>query len=1442
MRFCTTMIMLMITALLYGQAGSAPKGVPSKVIALEKAGVTFKQVQPFSETIEPSRMETIDEVKASGWGLVPDPKALGFIQEQKPTWLDVQIPHYQGGFLTLRVYQVQIGTPDFEIRYSDGTKSFEVPGVHYRGMIKGDANSLVALSFFDDHVMGFVSDASGNHNLGPFEPRQDRNIHIYYNDRDLAKYNTFSCDTEDTMPSEKEHFEPMESGGRSPGDCVKIWWEVDNTIVINKGSVALATAWMTGVANETYTLYANESLEMVTSVMNVWATPSPYTGNSSSARLSSFQNLNGVLNGDLAHYVDLNGYGGIAAGFSGICNANYDQNMCYSGLQTTYNNVPTYSWTIMVCTHEMGHLLGSRHTHACVWNGNNTAIDGCAGFVEGGCPLPGQPAGGGTIMSYCHQNVGINFNLGFGLQPGNVIRARVDNATCLDNCNPVAQCTFTITCPPTTTVQCGANPLPASSGNPTVNVTSGNCVPTVTYTDNNTWLTGCNGTGYFQRTFRATDGISTVSCVQTINKIDNVAPVINGVPLSFSINCSAPVPAAPIVTASDNCGAATLLFNETIGGQSSCGYTITRTWTATDACNNATVRSYVITVIDTSPPVAICKSGEVFLDQNGEAVITPLIINNGSYDACSSITLSVNPTTLTCANLGNAIVTLIVTDGCNNVSSCNATVKVTDAMPPKMSCQGFDAEIDADGNPIILSWQDFDNGSSDNCGIVEWDLSKTQLDCSNLGKNTIKIKARDASDNESECQAYVTVRDLIPPVFSFVPDDATVYCDENSATDEPQAYDNCGLVGISMVDAQHENPGGPDGSYRVSRLWTVQDIAGNTIQHLQWVTVLAEGQLVVLCTEDITTAPSKAPVQVWWDAPTVDDVCLGPFPMSHMDGPAPGSYFNPGTDTRITYEFVDAYKTRYQCAFLVTVPASGGDYQVVINVNTVDCDDYQLSNCTVSDLPSPDDFSFSWIPKGSKTALTFYLTGPANLEIRADGTARLQGEWTMNGVPAGWVGDIHFYRRRGHDGWDDAGGKVNNPQGNPAHSSWEFFEIDPNQSYLVGTGANAGQLWQLKQSISYGKHGLQLGTGANGVTPGNGGWFGVATFNDQGRLTGQGEFSFTLNCSNTGTVANAGNVLSLDGFNYPVVWSNNVNGPIMGPVTPGQYNVKVTNQSGVVTTHNFAIVAPTGCDNYWDKSCRAANEAVGSTATQGSTWQGAKADRAVDGNTDGDFNAGSVSSTLAGWKNFWQTRLDDVYPIESIRIWPRTDCCDATLDPYYVFVSANPIPDVAPEVLLTTAGIRAIRHEGPMNEAWETPVDYAGQYVKVQLAESGLLQLAEIEVLVCQPDALDPATGLGTHSGGKGKTGSISVNLHPNLNIWPNPGSEQVELRIVLDEPTAMTLTVLNMQGSAVYRQDLPAQILHQVSLDASRWPQGMYMVQAITAYGPTTEMLVIQR
>ncbi|MCF8239254.1 MAG: HYR domain-containing protein [Saprospiraceae bacterium] len=1440
-----TLILLCMTLLGFAQQNPDMKPVPTKVQAFLDQGVSFTKVSPFARTMTPQSMQVPQEVYTSGWGLAPDPARLVQIETDQPEFLEMVIPRLTGSPLTLLLYKVNVVTPDFQVLYSDGSKSYDVPGVHYRGIVKGDVNSLVSISVFRDQIMGIIADDQGNWNLGILEnPTRDR-IHICYNDQSLSAYNTFQCNMVDDLSLQEDlHPEGHSSGNRDVGDCLRIWWEIGNSLVVNKGSGAAALAYMTGVVAEVYTMYANESLDMATHTFVVHTTPEPYTGGSSSARLSSFQSNNGTLAGDLAHYVTVNfGYGGIAAGFSGVCNANYDQNMCFSDLNPSYNNVPTYSWTVMVCTHEMGHLIGSRHTHACVWNGNNTAIDYCAGYVEGGCaiPVPNNPPAGGTIMSYCHlQSVGINFNLGFGTQPGDVIRNRVAGASCLTTCGAPAPCTFSITCPANTTVNCGPNPAPASSGNATVQILSGSCSPILTYADNNAGLTLCNGTGFFIRTFSATDGGTTHTCSQTITKVDVTPPVISGTANNVTINCNTPVPSAPILTATDNCGPASISMVETTGG-TNCGYTLTRLWTASDDCGNTSTRQQVVTVTDTSPPVAKCRSGhKVYLNSVGEGTINATDIDDGSYDNCSAFTLAVTPALVTCANLGNISVTLTVTDACGNVGSCNSIVEVIDDLKPHMACKGLDIYLDDTGNPVTIDPADLDDGITDNCGVVLLELNQSVFGCADLGKNTVKLTARDLSDNSSECQATIRVYDLIPPFFSFFPPDVTVFCTEESAVEVPIADDNCEVVSLGMNDSQEVIPGGPAGSYLVRRSWWAVDKAGNDVTAEQRVVVLAEGQMVTLCNDDIKTAPSKAPVQVFWSPPKVDDICLGSFAMTQMEGPPSGSFFNPDDTTRITYGYQDAWGSRYECAFHVEVPGVTADYQVKIQQADVNCGDHLISRCTISDLGTPDNASLFLTPKGSQTEEKYDLNGPGTLEMYADGTAQLTASWMNPSGTAGWDGTIWFHHRRSYDGWQAAGGKANtDPDEDPVN--WDFFELDASQSNLMGTGSNSPILLQVQQSQNFSKHGLQIGDNAIPDSDQDGGWCAIATLDKQGQYSARGEISFKSVCTNTNLIKNAGEVVTLNGGPFTVEWSNGIKNDLLGDVAPGDYSVIVKDGNNQ-DEHEFTLVAPTGCTLLWEDHCREANVAVGAAASQISTWQNGTADRAVDGNTDGNFANGSVTSTLAGWQNNWSADLHENHVIESVRIWPRTDGTYPGLDPFYVFVSPNPIPDVAPEHLLATKDIRAIRHEGPMNEAWRMPAGMTGRYIKIQLEQEGRLMLAEVEALVCQKDRLDPVPGAPAWPNAPGFTNGDHSANPDDLSVWPNPTSDELNIYITQSRVAPTSVRIMSMTGQEVYRNELSESREYQLLIPVGSWLSGMYAIAVTGPDGTGTQWVQVQR
>lgn len=364
-------------------------------------------------------------------GIVP--QVLDDIFMTRPEFLVLTLPAGTDKSWKLRLQRAMIFTETFQVFTATGgdTPYPFVPGVYYWGVVEGITPSLVALSITQDEISGFIQAGEVNYTLGKLEHDPD-NTHILYATDDLEWDPGITCHVED-----EHHIKdgPSGTGGqRSQSNCVKMYIQVDYDIVVGKGGVQQATDYVSGVFSQVAIMYANEQVELVVNEMFVWNTTDPFTGPSTSNYLTQFRNyLNGNYNGDLAHLVGYNGGGGIAY-LNVLCNSYYG--VAYSAINSSYQNVPTYSWTVMVLTHEIGHNLGSQHTHACAWNGNNTAIDGCgpaAGYSEG-CngPIPAS----GTIMSYCHLigGVGINFNNGFGPQPGDRIRTRISNATCLESC------------------------------------------------------------------------------------------------------------------------------------------------------------------------------------------------------------------------------------------------------------------------------------------------------------------------------------------------------------------------------------------------------------------------------------------------------------------------------------------------------------------------------------------------------------------------------------------------------------------------------------------------------------------------------------------------------------------------------------------------------------------------------------------------------------------------------------------------------------------------------------------------------------------------------------------------------------------------------------------------------------------------------------------------
>ena len=141
------------------------------------------------------------------------------------------------------------------------------------------------------------------------------------------------------------------------------------------------------------------------------------------------------------------------------------------------------------------------------------------------------------------------------------------------------------------------------------------------------------------------------------------------------------------------------------------------------------------------------------------------------------------------------------------------------------------------------------------------------------------------------------------------------------------------------------------------------------------------------------------------------------------------------------------------------------------------------------------------------------------------------------------------------------------------------------------------------------------------------------------------------------------------------------------------------------------------------------NVAQGKTAAQSSTYSGATASRAVDGNTDGVFAHNSVSHTNSQANAWWGVDLGSSASITSINVWNRTDCCSNRLSDYWVFVSDSPFGATdTPAVLQSRVGTWSIHLTSYPNPSASIPVNTQGRYVRVQLSGTNYLSLAEVQV------------------------------------------------------------------------------------------------------------------
>jgi hypothetical protein len=363
---------------------------------------------------------TSDFVRTKRYNLNANSNQLNSILNTQPALLNLVVPFGEKTY-TLNLSRVEVTATGFGVRTNNG-KSQHGKSVQYRGIVDNNPQYIASLSLSTDDVMGFFSTSEGN-----FTITKEGLQFIVYNQNDMPVPEGILCGTPNVTYQVTAPTAPIVGIACK---SVNVYLECDYAFYQSKGSnITTITNYVIAFFNQVATLYANENIAIQISEMFVWTTPDPYASLTTTGDiLNSFRTTRGSnYNGNLAHFLTTRNLGGGVAYVNTLCNKPYAFGV--SMVYGSYNNAPAYSWTVEVVTHELGHNLGSPHTQSCSWSIG--ALDNCYA-VEGTCPAGPTPTNGGTIMSYCHlTSIGINFNNGFGFYPGNLIRDKVLNASCI---------------------------------------------------------------------------------------------------------------------------------------------------------------------------------------------------------------------------------------------------------------------------------------------------------------------------------------------------------------------------------------------------------------------------------------------------------------------------------------------------------------------------------------------------------------------------------------------------------------------------------------------------------------------------------------------------------------------------------------------------------------------------------------------------------------------------------------------------------------------------------------------------------------------------------------------------------------------------------------------------------------------------------------------------
>ena len=373
----------------------------------------------------------------------------------------LELPTADGGTLPLELAPYELQGPGGTFTTSDATGRHPYrPDVSlFRGHVAGDTTSWVVLSMSSVGVLGTIERDGRRFMVTPaqgFAPEGSTSLGVHaLAPEDAQAIGTAASRWECGITADNERAygltdRPMTlelpRRGATPnavllnGTRMNFTAGVDcdqEIYAVKFGSnLTAATAYIMTLLGTVNLIYERDlEATILWNYVNLWTGTDPYNATSTSTELTEFRSYwlanNGAINVQLKHLISGRSLGGGIAYVDAVCSNGYG----VSAIDAVYSYpTTTTTWDVEVVTHEIGHNMGSPHTHSCTWQAEGRwtgTLDSCV-TAEGSCATYTNhlPPDKGTIMSYCHLVGGTANGIRLDFHPACITRMRGIMSSC----------------------------------------------------------------------------------------------------------------------------------------------------------------------------------------------------------------------------------------------------------------------------------------------------------------------------------------------------------------------------------------------------------------------------------------------------------------------------------------------------------------------------------------------------------------------------------------------------------------------------------------------------------------------------------------------------------------------------------------------------------------------------------------------------------------------------------------------------------------------------------------------------------------------------------------------------------------------------------------------------------------------------------------------------